>query len=29
LAIDEFSQGLINITLAELQGEQDGVKHLL
>ena len=29
LLIDEFSQGLINITLAELQGEQDGVKHLL
>jgi malate dehydrogenase len=29
LPVDEFSQGLINITLAELQGEQDGVKHLL
>ena len=29
LAIDAFSQGLINNTLAELQGEQDGVKHLL
>jgi len=29
LSVDEFSQGLINLTLAELQGEQDGVKHLL
>ncbi len=29
LAIDEFSQGCINKTLAELQGEQEGVKHLL
>ena len=29
LAIDEFSQSCINKTLAELQGEQDGVKHLL
>ena len=29
LAIDEFSQTCINKTLAELQGEQDGVKHLL
>jgi malate dehydrogenase len=29
LAIDGFSQERINITLAELQGEQDGVKHLL
>lgn len=29
LAIDAFSQERINITLAELQGEQDGVKHLL
>lgn len=29
LAIDEFSQERINKTLAELQGEQDGVKHLL
>ncbi len=29
LAIDEFSQECINKTLAELQGEQDGVKHLL
>lgn len=29
LAIDEFSQGLINVTLAELQAEQEGVKHLL
>jgi malate dehydrogenase len=29
LSIDEFSQERINITLAELQGEQDGVKHLL
>ena len=29
LAIDEFSQACINKTLAELQGEQDGVKHLL
>jgi malate dehydrogenase len=29
LSIDEFSQTCINKTLAELQGEQDGVKHLL
>ena len=29
LTIDEFSQSCINKTLAELQGEQDGVKHLL
>ncbi len=29
LAIDAFSQERINKTLAELQGEQDGVKHLL
>jgi malate dehydrogenase len=29
LPIDEFSQEAINKTLAELQGEQDGVKHLL
>ena len=29
LAIDAFSQERINATLAELQGEQDGVKHLL
>jgi malate dehydrogenase len=29
LPIDEFSQGCIDKTLAELQGEQDGVKHLL
>jgi len=29
LPIDEFSQERINKTLAELQGEQDGVKHLL
>ena len=29
LTIDEFSQTCINKTLAELQGEQDGVKHLL
>src|SRR6478672_8671800 len=29
LDIDAFSQERINITLAELQGEQDGVKHLL
>jgi malate dehydrogenase len=29
LAIDEFSQGCIDKTLAELTGEQDGVKHLL
>ncbi len=29
LAIDEFSQGCIAKTLAELTGEQDGVKHLL
>ena len=29
LDIDAFSQERINTTLAELQGEQDGVKHLL
>ena len=29
LPIDAFSQERINATLAELQGEQDGVKHLL
>ncbi|MBC8058316.1 MAG: malate dehydrogenase [Rhizobiales bacterium] len=29
LAIDAFSQERINVTLAELQAEQDGVKHLL
>jgi malate dehydrogenase len=29
LPIDAFSQERINVTLAELQGEQDGVKHLL
>jgi malate dehydrogenase len=29
LSIDAFSQECINTTLAELQGEQDGVKHLL
>ncbi|MFN9505312.1 MAG: malate dehydrogenase [Rubrivivax sp.] len=29
LEIDAFSQERINITLAELQGEQDGVTHLL
>ncbi len=29
LTIDEFSQTCINKTLSELQGEQDGVKHLL
>ena len=29
LAIDEFSKKCIDKTLAELQGEQDGVKHLL
>jgi len=29
LAIDEFSQGCINKTLAELLEEQEGVKHLL
>jgi len=29
LAIDEFSQSCIDKTLAELLGEQDGVKHLL
>ncbi|MBB1160743.1 malate dehydrogenase [Aquariibacter albus] len=29
LEIDAFSQERINITLAELQGEADGVKHLL
>ncbi len=29
LEIDAFSQECINKTLAELQGEEDGVKHLL
>jgi malate dehydrogenase len=29
LPIDQFSQECIDKTLAELQGEQDGVKHLL
>ncbi len=29
LSIDEFSRGCIDKTLAELLGEQDGVKHLL
>ncbi len=29
LPIDAFSQECINKTLAELTGEQDGVKHLL
>lgn len=29
LSIDEFSQERINLTLKELQEEQDGVKHLL
>ena len=29
LPIDAFSQAYIDKTLAELQGEQDGVKHLL
>jgi malate dehydrogenase len=29
LPIDAFSQECISKTLAELQGEQDGVKHLL
>jgi malate dehydrogenase len=29
LPIDEFSKGCIDKTLAELMGEQDGVKHLL
>jgi len=29
LEIDAFSQKCIDKTLAELQGEQDGVKHLL
>jgi malate dehydrogenase len=29
LAIDEFSQERINVTLKELQEEQEGVKHLL
>ncbi|HET7792751.1 MAG TPA: malate dehydrogenase [Rhizobacter sp.] len=29
LTIDEFSQERINLTLKELQEEQDGVKHLL
>ena len=29
LPVDDFSQACINKTLAELTGEQDGVKHLL
>ena len=29
LPVDEFSQGCIDKTLAELMGEQDGVKHLI
>jgi malate dehydrogenase len=29
LPIDAFSQSCIDKTLAELLGEQDGVKHLL
>ncbi|HPU11556.1 MAG TPA: malate dehydrogenase, partial [Ottowia sp.] len=29
LPMDEFSQERINKTLAELEGEKDGVKHLL
>jgi malate dehydrogenase len=29
LTVDEFSRGCIDKTLAELVGEQDGVKHLL
>ena len=29
LPVDEFSQGCIDKTLAELMGEQDGVKHLV
>lgn len=29
LEIDEYSRGKINITLKELQDEQDGIKHLL
>jgi malate dehydrogenase len=29
LPIDAFSQECINKTLAELEGEKDGVKHLL
>ena len=29
LEIDAFSQECINKTLAELEGEKDGVKHLL
>ena len=29
LPIDAFSQERINMTLEELQDEQDGVKHLL
>ncbi len=29
LPIDEFSQECINKTLAELEAEKDGVKHLL
>jgi malate dehydrogenase len=29
LPVDEFSQGCIDKTLAELMGEQDGVRHLL
>jgi malate dehydrogenase len=29
LPIDEFSQARINLTLAELQEERNGVSHLL
>jgi malate dehydrogenase len=29
LAIDDFSRERINLTLKELQEEQDGVKHLV
>ena len=29
LPMDEFSQERINKTLAELEAEKDGVKHLL
>ena len=29
LPIDEFSRERINVTLKELQEEQEGVKHLL
>ena len=29
LVVDAFSQQRIDVTMAELQSEQDGVKHLL